>query len=37
VLLDRYAEIGLTLGVPLELYGRGMFTARNGPVTVRYA
>jgi cytochrome P450 len=37
VLLDRYTEIGLTPGVPLEFYDRGMFTARNVPVTVRYA
>ncbi len=37
VLLDRYTEIGLNPGVPLEFYDRGMFAARNVPVTVRYA
>ncbi|MGH3800837.1 MAG: cytochrome P450 [Pseudonocardiaceae bacterium] len=37
VLLDRYAEIRLTPGVPLEFYGQGIFAARNLPVTVRYA
>ncbi len=37
VLLDRYAEIRLTPGVPLEFYSRGIFAARNIPVTVRHA
>lgn len=37
VLLDRYAEIRLTPGVPLEFYGRGIFAARNIPVAVRHA
>ncbi|MGH3837843.1 MAG: cytochrome P450 [Pseudonocardiaceae bacterium] len=37
VLLDRYAEIRLTPGMPLEFYGRGIFAAQNIPVTVRYA
>jgi cytochrome P450 len=37
MLLDRYTEIGLTPGVPLEFHERGMFAARNIPVTVRYA
>ncbi|MGH3973327.1 MAG: cytochrome P450 [Pseudonocardiaceae bacterium] len=35
VLLDRYAQIRLTPGVPLEFYGRGIFAARSIPVTVR--
>jgi cytochrome P450 len=35
VLLDRYVEIRLTPGVPLEFYGRGIFAARNIPVNVR--
>ncbi|MFN2478007.1 MAG: hypothetical protein ABR615_02390 [Pseudonocardiaceae bacterium] len=35
VLLGRYAEIRLTPGVPLDFYGRGIFAARNVPVTVR--
>jgi hypothetical protein len=34
VLLDRYAEIRLTPGAPLEFYGRGIFAARNIPVDV---
>jgi erythromycin 12 hydroxylase len=37
VLLDQYAEIRLTPGVPLEFYSRGIFAARNIPVTVRHA
>ncbi len=37
VLLDRYAEIRLPPGVPLEFYGRGIFAARNVPVSVRPA
>jgi cytochrome P450 len=37
VLLDRYAEIRLVPGVPLEFYGRGIFAARNVPVAVRPA
>jgi cytochrome P450 len=37
VLLDRYAQIRLTPGVPLEFFGRGIFAARNIPVTVRHA
>jgi cytochrome P450 len=37
VLLDRYAEIRLASGVPLEFYGRGIFAARNVPVAVRQA
>ncbi len=37
VLLDRYATIGLTPGAPLEFYDRGIFAARNVPVTVRPA
>ncbi|MGH3812110.1 MAG: cytochrome P450 [Pseudonocardiaceae bacterium] len=37
VLLDRYAEIRLAAGVPLEFYGRGIFAARNVPVVVRHA
>jgi cytochrome P450 len=35
VLLDRYAQIRLTPGVPLEFYDRRIFAARNIPVTVR--
>ena len=35
VLLDRYADIRLTPGTPLEFYPRGIFAARNVPVTVR--
>jgi cytochrome P450 len=35
VLLDRYAEIRLDPGVPLEFYDRGIFAARNVPVLVR--
>jgi cytochrome P450 len=34
VLLDRYTQIRLTPGVPLEFYGRGIFAARNIPVDV---
>ena len=37
VLLDRYADIRLTSGVPLEFYSRGIFAARNIPVSVRSA
>ena len=37
VLLDRYTEIGLTPEVLLEFYERGIFAARNIPVTVQYA
>ncbi|MDT7712023.1 MAG: hypothetical protein QOG46_712, partial [Pseudonocardiales bacterium] len=37
VLLDRYAEISLTPGVPLRFYSQGIFAARNVPVTVRPA
>ncbi len=37
VLLDRYAEIRLTPGAPLEFYARGIFAARNIPVTARSA
>jgi cytochrome P450 len=37
VLLDQYAEIRLTPGVPLEFYSRGIFAARNVPVSVRHA
>lgn len=37
VLLDRYAEIRLDRSVPLEFYGRGIFAAKNIPVTVRPA
>ncbi|MDQ4010218.1 MAG: cytochrome P450 [Actinomycetota bacterium] len=37
VLLDRYAEIRLAPGVPLEFYARGIFAARNVPVVVRPA
>jgi cytochrome P450 len=36
VLLDRYAEIRLVPGVPLEFYDRGIFAARNVPVSVRH-
>ncbi len=35
VLLDHYAEIRLTPEVPLAFYGRGVFAARNIPVSVR--
>ena len=35
VLLDRYADIRLTPATPLEFYPRGIFAARNVPVTVR--
>lgn len=37
VLLDRYAEIHLTPGVPLEFFRQGIFAARNIPVAVRHA
>ena len=37
VLLDRYAEIRLAPGEPLEFYNRGIFAARNVPVVVRAA
>lgn len=37
VLLDQYAEIRLTPGAPLKFYSRGIFAARNVPVTVRHA
>ncbi len=37
VMLDRFTEIRLTPGVPLEFYSRGIFAARNVPVTVRSA
>lgn len=37
VLLDRYAEIHLASGVPLDFYGRGIFAARNVPVLVRHS
>ncbi|MDQ2884298.1 MAG: cytochrome P450 [Actinomycetota bacterium] len=37
VLLDRYAEIHLAPGVPVEFYGRGISAARNVPVLVRQA
>jgi cytochrome P450 len=37
VLLDRYSEIRLARGVPLEFYDRGVFAARNVPVVVRRA
>jgi hypothetical protein len=33
VLLDRYAQIHLVPGIPLELYDWGMFAARSIPVT----
>jgi cytochrome P450 len=36
VLLDRYTEIRLTPGIPLEFYGRVIFAARNIPVAVRH-
>lgn len=35
VLLDRYAEIRLVPGKPLEFYSRGIFAAREVPVSVR--
>ncbi|MEA2959013.1 MAG: hypothetical protein QOJ58_4648 [Alphaproteobacteria bacterium] len=35
VLLNRYTQIRLTPGIPLEFYGRGIFAARNIPVTVQ--
>jgi hypothetical protein len=31
VLLNRYAEMWLVPGVPLEFYGRGIFAARKRP------
>ncbi|HSL06903.1 MAG TPA: cytochrome P450, partial [Pseudonocardiaceae bacterium] len=37
VLLDRYAEIHLAPGVPLEFFHQGIFAARNMPVAVRHA
>jgi cytochrome P450 len=37
VLLDRYAEIRLALRTPLEFYRRGIFAAREIPVSVRPA
>ena len=37
VLLDRYAEIRLTPGMPLEFYRQVIFAAQNIPVTVRHA
>jgi cytochrome P450 len=37
VLLDRYAEIRLRRQTPLEFYSRGIFAARQVPVTVRPA
>jgi cytochrome P450 len=37
VLLDRYADIRLNANVPLTFYGRGIFAAKNVPVTVRPA
>jgi len=37
VLLDRYAEIHLAPGKPLEFYSRGIFAAREVPVSVRPA
>ncbi|HXT44171.1 MAG TPA: cytochrome P450 [Pseudonocardiaceae bacterium] len=37
VLLDRYAEIRLVPGKPLEFYSRGIFAAREVPVSVRPA
>ena len=37
VLLDRYAEIRLARQTPLEFYSRGIFAARQVPVTVRPA
>jgi len=36
VLLDRYAEIRLVPGVPLEFYDRGIFAARNVAVSVQH-
>jgi cytochrome P450 len=36
VLLDRYAEIHLTPGVPLEFFRQSIFAARNIPVAVRH-
>jgi cytochrome P450 len=35
VLLDRYTHIRLTPGIPLEFYGRGIFAARNIPITIQ--
>jgi cytochrome P450 len=37
VLLDRYAEIHLVPGASLEFYNRGIFAAREVPVSVRPA
>jgi cytochrome P450 len=37
VLLDRYAEIHLTPGVPLEFFRQGIFAARNIPAAVQHA
>lgn len=37
VLLDRYAEIHLAPGKPSEFYSRGIFAAREVPVSVRPA
>jgi cytochrome P450 len=37
VLLDRYTDIRLNVNVPLTFYGRGIFAAKNVPVTVRPA
>jgi cytochrome P450 len=37
VLLDRYAEIRLAPGTSLEFYSRGIFAAREVPVSVRPA
>jgi cytochrome P450 len=37
VLLNRYTDIHLTPGTPLQFYDRGIFAARNIPVTVRHA
>jgi cytochrome P450 len=37
VLLDRYAEICLAPGTSLEFYSRGIFAAREIPVSVRPA
>lgn len=37
VLLDRYAEIQLVPGTSLEFYSRGIFAAREVPVSVRPA
>ncbi|MBV9730864.1 MAG: cytochrome P450 [Pseudonocardiales bacterium] len=36
VLLDRYAQIRLTPGVPLRFFRRGIFAARTIPVTVQH-